>query len=79
MLSDPARGIARALVGATGDVPHVIADAGRLVSGFDEACAASEVESAGIARGSYAYRVHVVALRRACAQLAQARGGAASR
>ena len=77
VLQDPARGIARALVGATGDVPHVVADAGRLVSGFDEAFAASEVEAAGLARSSYAHRVHVAALRRACAQLAQPRDGAA--
>ena len=75
VLVDPARGITRALVGATGNLPHVIADANRLATGFDEAFAASEVEAAGLARGSYAHRVHVAALRRACAQLAQPRDG----
>jgi carbon-monoxide dehydrogenase medium subunit len=60
---DPERGAARALVGATGDAPHVVADAARL----DEPAMRAAVAGAGFAPGTYEHQVHFVALKRAVA------------
>jgi len=62
---DPARSVARGLVGATGGVPAPIADAAAFAQRFDEAAASAAVAAAGFARGSYEHQIHVVALRRA--------------
>ena len=61
MVHDPERGVARALVGATGDAPHVVADA----SGLEEPGMRAAVAGAGFAPGTYEHQVHLVALKRA--------------
>jgi carbon-monoxide dehydrogenase medium subunit len=61
---DRERGVARALVGAIGDAPHVVADAARL----DEPGMHAAVASAGFAPGTYEHQVHFVALKRAVAR-----------
>jgi carbon-monoxide dehydrogenase medium subunit len=63
---DPERGLARALVGATGDAPYVVADA----SGLDEPRMRAAVASAGFAPGTYEHQIHFVALQRAVAAAA---------
>jgi carbon-monoxide dehydrogenase medium subunit len=64
-LHDPERGVTRALVGATGDAPYVVADASRL----DEPGMRAAVAGAGFAPGTYEHQVHFVALKRAVARL----------
>ena len=61
---DPELGVARALVGAIGDAPYVVADATRL----DEPAMHAAVASAGLAPGTYEHQIHFVALKRAAAQ-----------
>jgi carbon-monoxide dehydrogenase medium subunit len=63
---DPERGTARALVGATGDAPHVVANA----VGLDEPRMRAAVADAGFAPGTYEHQVHFVALKRAVAAAA---------
>jgi len=69
VVRDPERGIARALVGATGNAPHVVTDASRL----DEPGMRAAVSSAGFASDTYEHQVHLVALKRAASACA---GGA---
>lgn len=66
---DPARKLARGLIGATEGAPHPIADARALLARFDDADARAAVGAAGFAAGSYEFQVHLVALRRAAQQL----------
>lgn len=64
VLHDPARGVVRAVIGATDGAPHVIADATSLLrdpAAESEACATR----AGFIPGSYEHQVHAVMLRRA--------------
>jgi len=72
-IQDPARGICRGLVGATDGRPHVFA-AGPLLAAWDADLAHAELRAAGLASGTYEYRVHAVALERAAAQIRE--GGA---
>ncbi|HSD41932.1 MAG TPA: FAD binding domain-containing protein [Burkholderiales bacterium] len=65
---DPERGVARALVGAIGDAPHVVADA----SGLDEPRMRAAVSSAGFGPDTYEHQIHFVALKRAVARAAAA-------
>lgn len=66
---DPARGICRAVIGATSGAPVVIADARSIVEG-DVARIDGEVQRAGFEAGSYEHQVHRVMLARACEALA---------
>jgi carbon-monoxide dehydrogenase medium subunit len=69
---DPERGVARALIGAIGDAPHVVADARPFVTGFDLAAAEAALDAAGLPASGYERQVHLVALKRAVAQSARA-------
>jgi len=71
VIHDPERGVARAVIGATGDAPHVVADARAFAGGFDPAAADAALDAAGLQRGSYERQVHFVALKRASAQCAR--------
>ena len=68
---DPERGVARALIGAIGDAPHVVADARPFVAGFDPAAADAALDAAGLPASGYERQVHLVALKRAVAQSAR--------
>jgi carbon-monoxide dehydrogenase medium subunit len=61
--ADPASGVCRAVIGATGGPPVVIADANALLDS-DDACVAA-VDAAGFEPGSFEQQVHAVMLRRA--------------
>ncbi len=65
---DPVRGVCRGLVGATDGRPHVFA-AGPLLAAWDASLAHAELLAAGLAAGTYEYRVHAVALERAAARI----------
>jgi carbon-monoxide dehydrogenase medium subunit len=67
IVHDPERGVARALIGAIGDAPHVVADARPFVKGFDPAAAEAALDAAGLPAGGYERQVHFVALKRAVA------------
>jgi aerobic carbon-monoxide dehydrogenase medium subunit len=71
IVHDPERGIARALIGATGDAPHVVEDARPFVAGFDPAAAEIALDAAGLPESGYERQVHLVALKRAVAQCAR--------
>ena len=66
VLLDPARGIRRAVVGATAGAPHIVADI-EAVLGGDTAAIDAEVRAAGCDE-PYELQMHAVALRRALAQ-----------
>lgn len=70
VVSDPERGVARAVIGAGRGAPYVVADAHFLVDGFDAAQALAAVDAAGLGDDGYERQVHFVALKRAAAQLA---------
>ncbi|MGH8620091.1 MAG: FAD binding domain-containing protein [Burkholderiales bacterium] len=72
VLSDEARGISRAVIGATNGAPHVIAQAEFLTRKFDPAQARAAVDAAG-ADDPYERQVHFAALQRATSQLAAVR------
>lgn len=64
-VSDPERGVVRAVIGATEGRPIVVSDAGRFAGqGFDAAAAAEMAAAAGMA-DPISRRMHVGALRRA--------------
>lgn len=65
IVHDPERGVERAVIGATGGAPFVVADA----SGLDDPRMHAAVASAGFAAGTYGHQVHFVALKRAVARL----------
>jgi aerobic carbon-monoxide dehydrogenase medium subunit len=71
VVHDPERGVARAVIGATGDAPHVVADARPFVGGFDPAAADAALDAARLQTGSYERQVHLVALKRASEQCAR--------
>lgn len=60
---DPASGLCRAVIGATGGAPVLIPDAHALLAS-DDACVAA-VDGAGFEPGSFEQQVHAVMLRRA--------------
>ena len=66
---DPARGVARAVIGATDGRPLVIADAADLISVPESLDAV--IADAGLAADAYGAQVHRVALWRAIAQVRQ--------
>lgn len=66
---DPSRRLARGLVGATESGPHAIADARPFLGRFDETAASQAILAAGFESGTYEFQVHLVALRRAAAQI----------
>jgi carbon-monoxide dehydrogenase medium subunit len=66
VLRDPARGIARAVIGATGSAPIVIADATKLFG--DPDAVAAIVDASPLAQDPYERQIHIVALTRALKQ-----------
>ena len=72
-VDDPAGGVRRGLIGATDGVPHVLTDASPLLGGWDASFAAQQLQAAGLQPGTYEYRVHEVALRRAAAHILKQR------
>lgn len=67
ILDDPDRDEVRAIVGATGAAPHVIADARALLGAGAGELTQRALHAAGFAPDSYEWQVHAVALRRAVA------------
>jgi carbon-monoxide dehydrogenase medium subunit len=66
VLLDPARGVQRAVIGATAGAPHLVHDNEGVLSG-SPASIESEVHAAGCAE-PYELQMHAVALKRAVAQ-----------
>ncbi len=66
-MSDPARGVVRAAVGATGGAPLIIADARALIA--DPAASAAVIDASHLVDDPYERQVHMVALKRAIAQI----------
>ena len=66
VLLDPARGVRRAVVGATAGAPHLVRDIDGVLRG-DAATIAAEVRAAGCDE-PYEFQMHAVALKRAIAQ-----------
>lgn len=67
--ADPATGVCRAVIGATGGPPVVIPEAQALLDS-DDACVAA-VDGAGFESGSFEHQVHAVMLRRAARALTE--------
>ncbi len=72
VLEDPARGVCRAVIGATGSKPIVWADAspwldGRRADGFDQQVARAALEAHGV-HDAVRQQIHIAALRRAFLQ-----------
>jgi carbon-monoxide dehydrogenase medium subunit len=63
---DPARGVRRAIVGATAGAPHLVSDIDAVLAG-DPAAIEAEVRAAGC-NEPYEFQLHVVALKRAIAE-----------
>jgi carbon-monoxide dehydrogenase medium subunit len=68
VVRDPARGVVRAVIGATGSAPIVIADAAPLFA--DPAAIAAIVDASPLADDDYERQIHIVALARAIKQAA---------
>ncbi len=68
VVRDPARGIERAVIGATGGAPIVIADAKALAA--DPRAIAAAVDASPLADDPYERQIHIVALERAFRQAA---------
>ena len=66
-LYDPERGVARAVIGATGGAPHLISEAKDLLE--NKSCLAA-ADAAGLSNDPYNRQLHAVALRRAIERLA---------
>jgi carbon-monoxide dehydrogenase medium subunit len=66
VVRDPARGVARVVVGATGSAPIVVADAAALLS--DAAAQAAVIDAHPLAEDPYERQIHLVALQRAIKQ-----------
>jgi carbon-monoxide dehydrogenase medium subunit len=64
---DPARGVLRAAIGATGGAPIVIADASALLT--DPRAIAAAVDATPLAQDPYERQIHTVALERALKQV----------
>jgi carbon-monoxide dehydrogenase medium subunit len=71
-LDDPARGVRRCVIGATAGAPWVVADATALIDKWHPDAAGAALVAAGLAPGSYEYRIHAAALQRAAAELRSA-------
>jgi carbon-monoxide dehydrogenase medium subunit len=71
-IDDPERGVRRGVIGATDGTPHVIDDATTLLDAWHLDAAATELEAAGFAPGTYEYQVHAVTLQRASRELRNA-------
>ncbi len=65
VLIDPARGVRRAVIGATASAPHLVRDVDAVLAG-DAAVMAAEVRAAGCDE-PYEFQMHLAALRRAVA------------
>jgi carbon-monoxide dehydrogenase medium subunit len=63
---DPARGVRRAIIGATAGAPHLVSDIDAVLAG-DPAAIEAEVRAAGCDE-PYEFQLHVVALKRAIAE-----------
>jgi carbon-monoxide dehydrogenase medium subunit len=66
VVRDPARGVTRAVVGATGSAPIVVPDAAALMT--DEAAQAALIDAHPLAEDPYERQIHLVALQRAIKQ-----------
>ena len=66
VVRDPARNVARAVVGATGSAPIVVADAAALMT--DAAAQAALIDAHPLAEDPYERQIHLVALQRAIKQ-----------
>jgi carbon-monoxide dehydrogenase medium subunit len=64
---DPARGVLRAVIGATGGAPIVIADAASLLA--DPRAIAAAIDATPLAQDPYERQIHTVALERALKQV----------
>lgn len=71
---DPKRGVKRAVIGATDGAPYVIVDASPLIDGWDSRFADEQLQAAGLTPGTYEYKIHGVALRRAASRLGSSNG-----
>ena len=65
VLIDPARGVRRAVIGATASAPHLVRDVDAVLAG-DAAAMVAEVRAAGCDE-PYEFQMHLTALRRAVA------------
>jgi carbon-monoxide dehydrogenase medium subunit len=68
VLHDPARGVCRAVVGATDSRPIVLDDAGPLLKGVDRAAVFGLLRERGLGGDAYNLQIHAVALERALRQ-----------
>lgn len=79
-LDDPQRGVCRAVIGALDGAPHRVANARPLLdelrTGGLGSLGRAELQAAGLAAGSYEYRVHAVALSRAAQAVLDYQGDA---
>jgi carbon-monoxide dehydrogenase medium subunit len=66
VVRDPARNVSRAVVGATGSAPIVVADAAALMT--DAAAQAALIDAHPLAEDPYERQIHLVALQRAIKQ-----------
>jgi carbon-monoxide dehydrogenase medium subunit len=67
VVRDPARNLMRAVIGATGSAPIVIADAHHLLT--DAGAIAAVVDASPLAQDPYERQIHIVALERALKQV----------
>ena len=74
VLIDPARGVRRAVIGATASAPHLVANIDAVLAG-DAAAMAAEVRAAGCDE-PYEFQIHLAALRRAVAMATTATAAA---
>ena len=72
VLDDPERSVCRAVIGATGGVPHVIDQAHFLVDSFDSPQALAAIDDAGLGHEPYERQLHYTALKRASLSLRRA-------
>ena len=71
VVHDPERGVARAVIGATGDAPHVVADARAVRGALRPRGGGRGARRSALQAGSYERQVHLVALKRAAEQCAR--------
>lgn len=73
VLDDPASGVSRAVIGATGSAPYVLEDVRFLTDGFDSDRTLSVIDAAGLGHDAYDRQLHHTALKRASLSLQGAR------
>jgi carbon-monoxide dehydrogenase medium subunit len=73
IVSDPQRGICRAVIGATHGAPHVIENAREFVDSFNVEHATAAIEATGL-DDAYERQIHCVALKRAAMRLREMPG-----